>query len=115
MKHSFAIILCWLALGNPVRTIDGDTFTAIVTIWPNLTSQETIRVLGVNTPELKTTTKAAGEKSKAFTEVWLSQGLVTLETCGRDAFGRLLAKASRGDLVLADELIKNGLGVKFVK
>ena len=114
MKHLICALLCWTVIvGNADRVIDGDTFQATVRIWPSLISVETIRVLEVNTPELKGTTKAAAEKARAFTIAWLGQGEFKINACARDSFGRLLGKVYRGDSMLADELVKNGLGVKF--
>jgi len=93
--------------------IDGDTFDASFPIWHTLTSFERVRVLGVNTPERKGATKTEATIAKGFTQDWLNRGPFLVETCKRDSFGRVLGKVFRGDSVLADELIKNGLGVKF--
>lgn len=106
--------LCWAALATPVRTIDGDTFTADVRIWPGLTARETVRVLGVNTPERKGLTREAGDAARAFTARWLDGAEVRLHVCQRDAFGRALATVTRArdGANLTTELIEGGYGVK---
>jgi endonuclease YncB( thermonuclease family) len=63
--------------------IDGDTIRADVTVWPGITADASIRVIGVDSPELTSagcTTKqendeikAAGLAAKQFTEGWLNR------------------------------------------
>ena len=111
--HFLAVLLCFTVQATPVRTVDGDTFVVDAFIWLGLKSRETVRVLGVNTPEIHGATKDAGMVSRQFTVDWLAQGDVTLTACSRDAFGRVLAVVSRGESNLGKELISNGLGVEY--
>lgn len=107
----FAVgLFCWFVTAQSLRAVDGDTFVAKMEIWPNLYKIETVRVLGVDTPELKGPERDRAREAKAFTEEWLSRGDFKIEACRRDSFGRLLAKVSRDDSVLAGELIGKGLG-----
>lgn len=106
-------LLCWAVAASPVRTIDGDTFVATLTIWPGLTARETVRVLGVNTPELKGATREAGDRARVFTAGWLGQGDVRIHTCGRDAFGRILGTVTRGPENLSTLLLDGGYAVPF--
>jgi endonuclease YncB( thermonuclease family) len=96
--------------GAAGRVIDGDTFVATLTILPNLIAKETIRVLGVDAPELNT---PDGPKAREFTERWLLEGnwAVVVVTCRRDAFGRLLGDVKRASdgADLAEALLKAGL------
>lgn len=101
-------LICWTVSANAIRTIDGDTFVARMEIWPKLYKIETVRVLGVDTPELKGPERERALEAKAFTEEWLSRGPFTIEACRRDSFGRLLAKVTRHDSTLAGELIERG-------
>lgn len=103
---------CWSVKASPLRTIDGDTFTADLGIYLDITYRETVRVLGVDTPELHGATKAKAEEAKTFTAAWLSQGPVTIEACKRDSFGRVLGKVTRNGENLADKLIEGGYGVR---
>lgn len=108
-----ALLLCWSVTAVPVRTIDGDTFVASLAIWPGLTAKETVRVLGVDTPELKGATKEAGQRARAFTAQWLMQGDVRVYACQRDAFGRILATVTRGTDNLTVLLLDGGYAVPF--
>lgn len=105
---------CWTVTGTAVYTVDGDTADFRIRIWHGLEVLERVRVLEVNTPELKGATKAMGEKAKAFTEAWLARGPVKIDTCERDAFGRVLGRIYRdtGESLAAD-LLKTGNAVPF--
>lgn len=116
MKLALSItLLCWTALATPIRTIDGDTFTADARVWPGQTNRETVRVRGVNAPERKGETLPAGDASRDFTQAWLSGSEVQLIACARDSFGRLLASVvrTRDSANLADDLVRAGHAVPF--
>lgn len=113
MKHLLAILLCWTVSGSLVRTIDGDSFVARLSIWQNLEAIERVRVLEIDTPEMKGASLEAAKKAQLFTHQWLSQGAFTVESCARDSFGRLLGKVTRGKESLAEKLIESGNAVKF--
>jgi len=108
MMFLFAAALCFTVTATPVRTIDGDTFDAVVSYWLNTQSTERIRVLNIDTPEMKKATMVRALQAKAFTAQWLDKGPFQIDVCRRDVFGRLLAVVFRGDEVLADELRKAG-------
>lgn len=92
------------------RVIDGDTFILYSALSiPN--SEERVRVLNVNTPELRT--GAIADSARVFTINWLKAGDFDIYTCKRDSFGRLLATVSRYGKTLADTLIVSKLGVPY--
>lgn len=112
-------LLCWTVSIEPLRVIDGDTFTARVPIWIGLDATETIRVLGVNTPERKGETLQAAELARGFTDQWLrsADGPILVRACRRDSFGRVLGRVTRQRVTadgtldnLAEALIKAGHG-----
>lgn len=92
------------------RTLDGDTF-ALYTI--GIPAEEHLRVLGVNTPEMRDSLTTLSREARAFTRTWLAQGPFTITMCKRDSFGRYLATVSRGTDTLAVALIQAGLGVPY--
>jgi len=54
--------------------VDGDTIRADVTIWPAIIVDASIRVVGVDTPELRASTACERDlavKAKAFTDTWI--------------------------------------------
>lgn len=97
-------LLCWTVQARAIRTIDGDSFVIRAEIWPKLYKIETVRLLGVDAPELRGPDRDKALAAKAFTEEWLSRGPFTVEACGRDSFGRLLAHVSRDGEALAGAL-----------
>ena len=96
---------CWRAwLVAVVDVIDGDTVQVDVTWEPGHVATERVRLLGVDTPEVKGATRPAGEAAKAYTAKWLEDaGGTELVVCrpARDSFGRLLGRLvsrTKGDL-----------------
>ena len=54
--------------------IDGDTLRADVQIWPDMMTDVAIRVIGVDTPEIRATSaceRDLAQKAKAFTDAWI--------------------------------------------
>lgn len=98
-------LLCWIVTGRMVRVIDGDTFVADLSVWVSTQSQEHVRLLGVDTPELRGKEKRKAEKARQFATDWLAQGDFTVEACKRDSFGRLLAIVTRGKSNLGSALV----------
>jgi micrococcal nuclease len=107
--HLLAALLCWAVTGLSGRVIDGDTFWAKLDIWLNLHAIQTIRLLGVDTPELR---DEGGEAARRFTHEWLTKGAITVSACKADNFGRVLGKVTRDDQDLAELLIRAGHGVR---
>jgi len=113
MKPLLLVLLCWTVLSAPVRVIDGDTLVVDAKIWSGLTARETVRVIGVNAPEMHGATRAAGEAARAYTVAWVQDQQLRLVTCQRDSFGRILATITRNDARnLTLDLIDAGHGVK---
>ena len=115
-------------------TVDGDTIRASVSIWPDITVDTAIRVLGVDTPELnasalctpsmpveecdKLKTAAACEralavKASAFTDAWIQANApLIIGAVKPDKFGRrydAIVTGKSGKSLSAD-LISAGLG-----
>lgn len=106
---------CWtVPLRQVVRVLDGDTLQAQLGIWLNLTATETIRVLGVDTPERHGGTKEAGDAARAFTAAWLARASdLTVTACRRDSFGRLLGMVDGPEGSLGAALLREGHGVAY--
>jgi endonuclease YncB( thermonuclease family) len=110
MNRILLVLACLTLQLTPAyvkRTLDGDTF-ALYNI--GVSTEERVRVLGVDTPERGTGPLA--DSATAFTKRWLAAGDFTMATCTRDSFGRLLAIVNRGADTLAVALIARGLGVR---
>ncbi|MCH7500001.1 MAG: thermonuclease family protein [Nitrospinae bacterium] len=101
-----------------IKVYDGDTFTVEAYPWPGITAKASIRVNGVDTPEIRG--KCESEKRKAIEARDFVRGLVLGETVflqnvkyGKFA-GRVIAdvKLNSGDN-LAAKIISQGLGREY--
>jgi endonuclease YncB( thermonuclease family) len=102
-----------------VRVIDGDTIEVRVDLWPGIVAEYSVRVRGIDTPELRGANcpqeKLWAEEAKAQVEKLYDVGLtVMLEDVAFDAYsGRVDAHVRRwvSDRwkFLADELVDRGL------
>ncbi len=111
----------WVFRAYATRVIDGDTVDAVIDAGYHATRTERLRFLGVNAPERKVPTRAAGDKAKAFVEDWL---MVTggelwsliIQTEKSDVFGRYLCLLWRtvDQRCLNDDLLSSGNAVPFM-
>lgn len=94
------------AIAGPVeaevkRVIDGDTFVAEARIWPGHTVMVSVRIRGVDAPEVRTrcaAEKQAGKKSRNELEALIGERIVTIRNITGDKFfGRVLADVSAPD------------------
>jgi len=100
-----------------VSVYDGDTFKIDLDCTePVFCTNLSIRVNGVDTPELKTTDvceKHKAEQAKQFTTNFLRAGKVKLSDCKRDKYFRLVCNVSVEGKNLADALISSGLAYPY--
>jgi len=101
-----------------VSIYDGDTFKINLPCDTDVFCDNiSVRVLGVDTPEIKGKTereKALAKQAKAFTKEFLSHTPVSLTDCGRDKYFRLLCNVTNGQgKDLGKELINAGLGYSY--
>lgn len=101
-----------------IKVYDGDTFTVEAYPWPGLEAKASVRVNGVDTPEIRG--KCPEEKQKAIEAREFVKGLILGETVslknvkhGKYA-GRVIAdvKMGNGDN-LAEKIISQGLGREY--
>lgn len=90
------------------RVVDGDTL--------KLTNGETVRLIGIDTPETVkpgTAVERFGREATAFTTTFLEnhsfQVRLSFDSDRRDKYGRLLAYVWAGDRLLNEELVRAGL------
>ena len=82
---------------------DGDTIDMLIDVGFRMYSRQRIRVLGVNTPELRGDDKQEGLRFKTLTLDWIGGGLILsneefpfiVRTEKSDSFGRYLAEVTR--------------------
>ncbi|MGC1487199.1 MAG: thermonuclease family protein [Albidovulum sp.] len=108
-----AVVLVWLAsigpvfaaqmefpgpyFGEVIRVIDGDTFEAKIEIWPTISATVSVRLKGVDAPELRRSEcpqerLGAAEAKDAMEDILPMGTRVRLENVEKDAFaGRVVA------------------------
>lgn len=98
-----------------VRVVDGDTVDVDVDVGFSITSRQRLRVLGIDTPELRSrdeTERASAREATTATKDWLDScgGKVRIRTSKADAFGRYLAEIldPATDQTLTDHLLLLG-------
>lgn len=76
------------------RVVDGDTIDLITDLGHRMNTGQRYRLLGIDTPEKKTTTYEAGVAAQAFLEALVrpaaDAGLLLAKTYKSDSFGRWL-------------------------
>lgn len=97
---------------------DGDTFKINLNCSLAVYCEKVpVRVLGVDTPEIKGQTereKELAQQAKEFTKKFLEKGPIRLSNCGRDKYFRLLCDVTNGEgKNLAKELIKANVGYSY--
>lgn len=100
------------------RVVDGDTLDLIIDLGFDIRYKQRVRLLGVDTPEVRTRDldeKEAGQQASEFVKqaVFWSQVTVHTQYDRRGKYGRVLAKIyytdENGDQVcLNDELLRQG-------
>ena len=101
-----------------VKNYDGDTITVnIPKIHPLFGENAHIRVLGIDTPELRTKDlceKKVGYKAKEFVEKAVSKAnKIDLENVSRGKYFRIVADVKLDGKSLTQMLLKKGLGVEY--
>lgn len=100
-----------------ISVYDGDTFRADLDCeTPIFCKNMSIRVLGVDTPEIRS--KCPFEKQKAleakkFTQNFLKKGKIVLKNIGKGKYFRIVADVFVGGKSLTKALIKNKLGFPY--
>lgn len=103
-----------------VSVYDGDTITVNIDLGLNITRRETVRLYGINTPELRGSEKEEGIKSRNWLQMELepyyhTDGLFVHTIKDKSGkYGRLLAELWIGDRCLNHELVEKGLAREYM-
>lgn len=82
----------YLYRAKPVRIIDGDTIDVLIDFGFQLRQQIRLRLLGINTPEIRGSERKAGLKSMQFVEDKLADcETILVRTRKAGKYGRYLA------------------------
>lgn len=94
-----------------VRVIDGDTLYANVDLGFRMTIQITVRLLGINTPELNTD---AGKMVRDYMRTLLEGQKIVLKTHKdpKDKYGRWLGEIYANDVFINELLVEKNYAVR---
>ncbi|MBY0353969.1 thermonuclease family protein [Candidatus Babeliales bacterium] len=100
-----------------VNVYDGDTFTVQVDGWPEIIREVSVRVFGIDTPEMKDknpAVKQRAQEAKEFAKGALeAANVIELRELQRDKYFRILAKVYVDGQNLAEMLIAANLAVSY--
>lgn len=97
------------------RVIDGDTLEVVVDLGFHASFSTTLRLYGINAPEMKGTTKAAGTKSKERLKTLLEGKDVLIDSKRLDKYGRTVSTVFVGDMNVNELMVKEGLAVRYME
>jgi micrococcal nuclease len=107
-----------------LRVIDGDTIVARIDLGFRMTTEQSLRLLGINTPELRSPDpeiRRRAVEARNRVEAWIAEQQGTLQwpllvaTAKGDSFGRWLAdvrSVSTGES-LNEGLLREGFAIPF--
>jgi micrococcal nuclease len=95
--------------------IDGDTIRCDVDLGLDVAIKMTVRLLGVNTPELSGPDRDRALKAKAFVKEAVQGNLVVIKTVKdrKEKYGRYLAEVFVGERSVNQDLLAHGLAVTY--
>lgn len=100
-----------------MSTTDGDTFKARIEVWQGVEVVTAVRVLGIDTPEIKGKCQAEKDKAqlaKQRLNALLASGNVTVTQVMNDKYaGRIDAVVMVDGVRIADTLIAEGFARKY--
>ena len=99
-------------LARYVRAYDGDTVTLQILIWPDLRKMESVRIKGIDAPEIRG--ECDRERDMAIeardrVRELLDGTLVSVTVYGFDKYGRALGDIRAGDKDVGQTLLDEGL------
>ena len=103
-------------LARCTRVIDGDTFEAVIDLGFYITLKITVRLYGVNCPEMHPKDKdgkSLGDEARAYLSERIWGKDVHVWSYKKDSFGRWLCDVLVDGLLLSKEIIDQGYGVPY--
>jgi micrococcal nuclease len=107
-----------------IRVVDGDTIAFAVDLGLDVSVNLTVRLIGVNCPEMKGDTRLQGRMAKAFTSDWMGfhgdfidgERWVSLHTHKdkREKYGRYLGEIYSNSRCLNEDLVAAEHAVRYI-
>ena len=97
-----------------LRVIDGDTVILHVDLGFDTWKKVSVRLYGINAPEIKGESKELGFKSKEYLESLIPAGsFIKFHCIGQDKYGRWLGSLYKDDLDINKNMIENNMAVEY--
>lgn len=100
-----------------ISVYDGDTFTAYIEGWPEIINNIPIRLMNIDTPEIKgkceQEKKLATESRNYLHNILINADEVELRNMQRDKYFRILSDVYADDVNLSEDLIEHKLAVGY--
>lgn len=113
-KHAATESCLYTYRAEILRVVDGDTIDARIDVGFRMTTEQRLRLLGVNCPETKGATREAGLAASAYTRSAILGKTVLIRTAKSDVFGRWLAAVYLEDGTdFNASLLEKGFAVPF--
>lgn len=114
------IDLYWYKIKEVINVYDGDTITVIIDLGMSISIKETIRLYGINTPEIRGAERPDGLVSKEWLTQKISRNINNLyirtykDKSGK--YGRLLGEifVEGEEISLNEQLIQEGLAEYYL-
>jgi micrococcal nuclease len=94
------------------NVVDGDTADLVIDVGFRMTTEQRVRLLGINTPERG---HEGYQAAKDYLKERILDKLMIVQTRKSDAFGRYLATVYVDGQNINEELLSLGLAVPYVK
>lgn len=105
-----AVVLSW-------SIVDGDTVRIQGEVWPNIRVEERVRMLRIDTPELRGSPDCEHRlavKATEYTKASFTAGArIVVRATGRDNFGRVLAEVYIDGVNFNDQIIAAGFARRY--
>ena len=99
---------------NVNRVVDGDTFDVTIDLGFRITTHQRLRLVGVDTPEIRGPERPEGLKVKAYVKGLIEGKEVTIETFKIGKFGRYVAEVYLdGGEKLSEHLLAKGMAERL--
>ncbi|RZO67846.1 MAG: thermonuclease family protein [Parvularculaceae bacterium] len=101
-----------------VRVIDGDTLVVVAEVWPGVEVETKVRLLGIDTPEIRRAACAAerqkGLRARGYVSAAMARGPVALTDIRHGKYaGRVLARVETEKGDLGRGLLRAGLAQPY--
>jgi len=100
-----------------VRVVDGDTVYLKVDLGFHITTVQSFRLRGIDTPEIRGSEREAGLVAKAVITDLLAEGQITVKTTKTGKYGRWIGTLYVDDGVktidVNEEMVRRGLAERY--